>query len=101
MMNIGSKNKEKETKMPKENMSEEWLGALVRVVVLAWSGAILTLAYVAIPGIPQQKIDPTFIASIFTGALATFGVQRANSSDKKGTSSPSSGQSVTEKKKEE
>lgn len=53
----------------------EVLGALVRVGVLIWSGAILTLTYVQVPGLPQQKIDPTFIASIFTGALATFGVQ--------------------------
>ena len=40
-----------------------------------WSGGILTLNYVAIPGVPQQKIDPTFIASVFTGVLASFGIQ--------------------------
>ena len=28
-------------------------------------------------GIPEQKLDPTFIASVFTGVLATFGVQAA------------------------
>ena len=33
-----------------------------------------------IPGLPQQKIDPTFIASVFTGVLATFGVQTAKKS---------------------
>jgi hypothetical protein len=49
----------------------------VRLGVLVWSGGILTLNYVAIPGVPQQKIDPTFIASVFTGVLATFGVQTA------------------------
>ena len=38
------------------------------------SGAILTLNYVSIPGIPQQKIDPTFIASVFTGVLASFNI---------------------------
>ena len=42
-------------------------------------GAILTLNYVEIPGYKQeQKIDPTFIASVFTGVLATFGVQAGN-----------------------
>jgi hypothetical protein len=51
----------------------------VRLVVLAWTGAILTLNYVSIPGIPQQKIDPTFIASVFTGTLATFGVTPSKS----------------------
>ena len=50
----------------------------VRIVVLGWSGAILTLNYVAIPGVPQQKIDPTFIASVFTGVLASFGIATAS-----------------------
>jgi len=35
---------------------------------------------VTVPGLPQQKIDPTFIASVFTGVLATFGVQTAKKS---------------------
>ena len=50
----------------------------VRLGILIWSGAILTLAYIKLPpklGIPEQKLDPTFIASVFTGVLATFGVQ--------------------------
>ena len=50
---------------------------LVKIIVLAWSGAILTLNYVSIPGIPQQKIDPTFIASVFTGVLASFNIATA------------------------
>ena len=53
------------------------LSTLVRLGILVWSGGILTLNYVTIPGLPQQKIDPTFIASVFTGVLATFGVQTA------------------------
>ena len=59
------------------------LATFVRLGVLVWSGGILTLTYVAIPGIPQQKIDPTFIASVFTGTLATFGVQAAKEKDGK------------------
>ena len=47
---------------------------LIKIVVLGWSGAILTLNYVSIPGIPQQKIEPTFIASVFTGVLASFNI---------------------------
>ena len=39
----------------------------------------MTLNYVAIPNFPQKNIDPTFIASVFTGVLATFGVQTAKS----------------------
>lgn len=58
---------------------EEGISSLVRLIVLAWTGAILTLNYVSIPGIPQQKIDPTFIASVFTGTLSTFGVTPSKS----------------------
>ena len=54
------------------------ISTFVRITVLARSGAILTLNYVAIPGVPQQKIDPTFIASVFTGVLASFGIQTAS-----------------------
>ena len=60
--------------------SEEQLAIVstfVRLGILIWSGGILTLNYVTIPGFPQGKIDPTFIASVFTGVLATFGVQTA------------------------
>ena len=56
------------------------LSTLVRLGILVWSGGILTLNYVTIPGFPQGKIDPTFIASVFTGVLATFGVQTAKKS---------------------
>ena len=54
------------------------LSTFVRLGILVWSGAILTLAYVKLPpslNIPEQKLDPTFIASVFTGVLATFGAQ--------------------------
>ena len=53
-----------------------YLATLIRVIVLIWSAGILTLNYVKIPGYDAgEKIDPTFIASVFTGTLATFGVQ--------------------------
>ena len=52
-----------------------FLSTIVRLAVLTWSAGILTLNYVEIPGyVQEQKIDPTFIASVFTGTLATFGV---------------------------
>ena len=54
------------------------ISTMVRITVLAWSGGILTLNYVTIPGMVQQKIDPTFIASVFTGVLASFGIQTAS-----------------------
>ena len=54
------------------------LSTFVRLGVVVWSGFILTLNYVEITGLGQQeRIDPTFIASVFTGALASFGLETA------------------------
>ena len=64
--------------VPDEEERAAIISTFVRLGVLVWSGGILTLNYVAIPGIPQQKIDPTFIASVFTGVLASFGIQTAS-----------------------
>ena len=71
------------------------LSTFVRLGILVWSAGILTLNYVEIPGYKQeQKIDPTFIASVFTGTLATFGVQ---TSSKKKDGGGSSGGSISKK----
>ena len=66
----------------KENITdkEEQLAIFtnfVRLGVLVWSGFILTLNYITIPGWQQNKIDPTFIASVFTGTLSLYGVEAA------------------------
>ena len=68
----------KEKILPDEDEQAAIISTFVRLGVLVWSGGILTLNYVAIPGVPQQKIDPTFIASVFTGVLASFGIQTAS-----------------------
>ena len=70
--------KAKDALLPDAEEQAAIISTAVRITVLGWSGAILTLNYVAIPGIPQQKIDPTFIASVFTGVLASFGIQTAS-----------------------
>ena len=77
--------KKEETKQNKFDWADEGLSALVRVVILSWSAAILTLNYVTIPGVPQKNIDPTFIASVFTGTLATFGVVTTKKDKKEGS----------------
>ena len=53
--------------------SYEWLAEFVKVSVLTWSAALLTLSYMGY----FQKMDPTFIASIFSGSLAGYGISRA------------------------
>ena len=68
----------KDAILPDQEEQAAIISTFVRLGVLVWSGGILTLNYVAIPGIPQQKIDPTFIASVFTGVLASFGIQTAS-----------------------
>ena len=55
------------------------LSTFVRLGILIWAGGILTLNYVQFPGLSKQdNIDPTFIASVFTGVLASFGIQTAS-----------------------
>jgi len=75
----------------------EVLGNLVKVVVLIWSASLLTFSYVRLPN--GQKIldfDPTFIASVFSGSLAAFGLSPAKAGG--GNQKPTQEQS---KKKEE
>ena len=79
--------KKEEKQSNKFDWADEGLSALVRVVILSWSAAILTLNYVTIPGVPQKNIDPTFIARVITGTLATFGVVPAKK-DKKEEKKP-------------
>ena len=74
----GALGKLKDAILPDAEEQAAIVSTFVRLGVLVWSGGILTLNYVAIPGVPQQKIDPTFIASVFTGVLASFGIQTAS-----------------------
>ena len=66
----------------------EILGTFVRLGVVVWSGFIITLNYVDLPMIKkgQSGGDITFVASVFTGALATFGLNTSNS--KNGNNKP-------------
>ena len=49
---------------------------VVKALVLAWSAALLTASYLGI--FPQMKMDNTFVASLLTGAMASFGIERKN-----------------------
>ena len=76
----------------------EILATFVRLGVVVWSGFIITLNYVDLPMIKkgQSGGDITFVASVFTGALATFGLNTSNSKNGKSTNCP-----MQQKKKEE
>ena len=75
----------------KENVDDhdeqmQILGALVRLGVVVWSGFIITLNYVELPMVRKPlgaSSDITFVASIFTGALATFGLSTGRTKGEK------------------
>ena len=74
----------------------EVLGNLVKVAVLIWSASLLTASYFRLPN--GQKImdfDPTFIASVFSGSLAAFGL-----SPSKGNANGNANKTVNAKKEE-
>ena len=85
---VGPLGKLKELAEDKEEQMEIF-STFVRLGILIWSGGILTLNYVSIPNFPQKNIDPTFIASVFTGVLASFGIQTAKNKDKGASASKS------------
>ena len=74
----------------KENIDDheekmQILGAMVRLGVVIWSGFIITLNYVELPMVKKSNTsaDITFVASVFTGALATFGLTTGNGKKEK------------------
>ena len=80
----------------------EVLGNLVKVVVLIWSASLLTFSYVRLPN--GQKIldfDPTFIASVFSGSLAAFGLSPARNGGGNGNSAPKKAEAKKEEPKVE
>ena len=83
---VGPLGKLKELAEDKEEQMEIF-STFVRLGILIWSGGILTLNYVSIPNFPQKNIDPTFIASVFTGVLASFGIQTAKNKGNGATAS--------------
>ena len=68
----------------------EFLGTIVRLGVVVWSGFIITMNYIDIPMVQKSgNSDITFVASVFTGALATFGLTTGkNGSSKPPTNCP-------------
>ena len=60
------------------------LGTFVRLGVVVWSGFIISLNYLPLPGMDnKQNNDITFITFVFTSALATFGIDTAKKKDHK------------------
>ncbi|WJZ47858.1 hypothetical protein [Synechococcus phage DSL-LC03] len=60
------------------------MSTIVRITVLSWSAALLTASYAGL----LSKMDPTFIATVFTAAAATFGVDTLKKGDKEDGDQP-------------
>jgi len=74
-----SKNPFKKLKETIEDKEEQlaFISVIVRLVVVGWSGFIVSLNYISIPGYTNEPKDITFPASLLTGALASFGLEGA------------------------
>ena len=53
-----------------DKKKENALGQVIRIAILGWSAALLTASYAG----ALSKMDPTFIATVFTASAATFGI---------------------------
>ena len=75
-------------KIPDKEEQFEYIGLGVRLILLVWATLMLSLSYLDLSklGIPQQKIDPTFIASIFVSISASFGANIQQKGDRNGSS---------------
>ncbi len=76
---------EQKSKNPLQKLKEKFddkeeqleiLGTFIRLGVMVWAGFIISLNYITIPGLTEDREvkDITFIASVFTGCLATFNI---------------------------
>lgn len=76
---------EPDDKTPQESEEKEGisLADIVRVLVLGWSATLLTVSYLGI--FPSMKMDSTFVASLLTGAMAGFGIERKGNGQQKKT----------------
>ena len=84
----------------KENIDDKdeqlaFISVVVRLVVVAWSGFIVSLNYVSIPGYSNEPKDITFPASILTGAISTFGIEASRKKGEKSKDIASKSDAVT------
>jgi hypothetical protein len=56
--------------METQNKREKCMSTFIRIAILGWSAALLTASYAG----ALAKMDPTFIATVFTASAATFGI---------------------------
>ena len=84
----------------KENIDDKdeqlaFISVVVRLVVVAWSGFIVSLNYISLPGYSNEPKDITFPASILTATLSSFGVDASRGKSQKAKDSANKSDAVT------
>ena len=84
----------------KENIDDKdeqlaFISIVVRLVVVAWSGFIVSLNYISLPGYSNEPKDITFPASILTATHSSFGVDASRGKRDKSKDSASKSDAVT------
>tara|TARA_Y100000401_G_scaffold101408_1_gene90963 strand:+ start:278 stop:652 length:375 start_codon:yes stop_codon:yes gene_type:complete len=51
------------------------ISLFVRLGIVVWSGFIVSLNYIELPGYSNEPKDITFPASLLTAAISTFGIE--------------------------
>lgn len=74
-----------------ENKREKSMGQVIRIAILSWSAALLTASYAGM----LSKMDPTFIATVFTASAATFGINTMKKDSEKDDAKPDTTPAVT------
>ena len=77
--------------MAEPQKKAQCMSTIVRITVLSWSAALLTASYAGL----LAKMDPTFIATVFTAAAATFGVDTLKKGDDKDGDQPNRQPEIT------
>ena len=75
-----------------DNKKEKTMSQVIRVAILSWSAALLTASYAGM----LAKMDPTFIATVFTASAATFGINTMKKGDDEHKEEPKKEETVVE-----
>jgi len=75
-----------------DKKKENAMGQVIRIAILSWSAALLTASYAGM----LSKMDPTFIATVFTASAATFGINTMKKGDDEHREEPKREETVVE-----
>ena len=71
------------------------ISLFVRLGVVVWSGFIVSLNYIELPGYSNEPKDITFPASLLTAAISTFGIEASRKKAEKSKEPENKSSAVT------